>query len=66
MSENRPGTYQLVGALGVLGALVGVAIYGWGWGALTGTTPYAVGIACVLLAVAWAVYERLSAGRDRS
>lgn len=59
MAEDRRNTSQLVGALGILFALAGVAVYGWGWGDLSGMTPYLVGILSVLLAAGWAGYERI-------
>lgn len=59
MAEDRRNTFQLVGSLGVLFALAGVAVYAWGWGELSGVTPYLVGILSVLLAAGWAVLERI-------
>lgn len=44
---------------GGLAVLAIVAVYGWGWGELSGMTPYLVGIFPVLLATGWAGYERI-------
>lgn len=59
MAEDRRNTFQLVGSLGILFALAGVAVYAWGWSEFSGMTPYLVGILSALLAAGWAGYERI-------
>ena len=59
MPDDRTMTFQIAGSIGVLAVLTAIAIYGWGWGGLNGSTPYLLGVVCVGLAAAWAAYERI-------
>lgn len=56
--RSQPKLLQYLGVLVAGIAVVGYVAFDWRFGETDGFVPLALGIACVIIAVGWTLYQR--------